>query len=50
METAFIKQNCMVFDTSEENKNEYMVIFGQYQDKVEKHILQVFFPLLSNWS
>jgi hypothetical protein len=36
-----MKNYCGVFEDKEENKMEYMVIFNNYQQVIEKYIMQV---------
>jgi hypothetical protein len=41
LQTNFIKKNCVVFDEEEENKNEYMSLFKEYQNVIERHLENV---------
>ena len=41
LQTNYIKKNCVVFDEEEENKNEYMSLFKEYQNVIEKHLENV---------
>lgn len=41
MHTNFLRKNCQTFEDTEENKVEYMPIFKDYQNQIEKYIENV---------
>lgn len=41
LQNNFFESRCQIFDDSEENKNEYMTYFKEYQESVERHIEEV---------
>ena len=40
IQETFKQKHCHIFEEGEENKNEYMAIFIQYQNIVEKYIVE----------